>query len=200
MEKATRPDGIKTVKVASRQAWRDWLAENHLSESAVWLIIYKKASGKPTVTYKEAVEEALCFGWIDSKPNKRDAESYFQYFSQRKPKSNWSKINKEMVAWLEASGKMFPQGAKMVALAKRTGTWDALNKVDKLVIPDDLEEEFARFAGAKANFEAFPPSVRRGILEWILNAKRAPTRQKRIRETAEKAARNERAAQWGRRP
>lgn len=191
-----RADGVNTFYAESRAAWRQWLIEHHEKEASVWLIIYKKASQKPTVTYKEAVREALCFGWIDSKPNKRDADSYFQYFSLRKAKSNWSKVNKDMVAALEAEGLMYPQGLAMVDLAKASGTWTALDAVSALKIPDDLAAALQSFPKAAAHFDAFPPSTKRGILEWILNAKRPATRAKRIAETASLAAKNQRANQY----
>ncbi len=195
MEKK-REDGIKTFYAASQVAWREWLALNHELESSVWLIIFKKDSPRSSVTYKEAVEEALCFGWIDSKPNKRDAESYYQYFSKRKPKSNWSAVNKNMVKKLLSEERMAPAGLAMVLLAQETGTWTALDDVDNLVIPPDMEALFPQFPNARANWEAFPRSVKRGILEWIYNAKRSATREKRIRETVEKADQNIRANQY----
>ena len=191
-----RADGIKTYYAATRSNWRNWLIKNHLHEKAVWLIIYKKSSAKESVTYKEAVKEALCFGWIDSKPNKRDEESYFQYFSQRNPRSNWSKVNKEIIEELTVANLMYPKGEEMVALAKETGTWDALNAVENLVVPPDLEHEFAKYTHARSNFEAFPRSVKRSILEWIYNAKRPATRLKRVQETATLAEKNERANQY----
>ena len=191
-----REDGVLVVEADSASAWREWLTENFDKTPSVWLIIYKKKSGIPSVTYKEAVLEALCFGWIDSKPNKRDDNSYFQYFAKRSPKSNWSKVNKDYVQILEAEGKIHPSGAVMIALAKSTGTWDALNDIDNLVIPDDLKNALIKQQDALSNFENFPRSVKRGILEWIFNAKRKETRVKRIATTAEMASRNERANQY----
>ena len=191
-----REDGVLVVEADSASAWREWLTENFDKTPSVWLIIYKKKSGIPSVTYKEAVLEALCFGWIDSKPNKRDDNSYFQYFAKRSPKSNWSKVNKDYVQILEAEGKIHPSGAAMIALAKSTGTWDALNDIDNLVIPDDLKNALIKQQDALSNFENFPRSVKRGILEWIFNAKRKETRVKRIATTAEMASRNERANQY----
>lgn len=189
-------DGVKTYHAAGRQAWRDWLTENHANEKSVWLIIYKKESGTPSVYYDEAVEEALCFGWIDSKPNKRDGESYFQFFSRRNPKSKWSRVNKERVEKLLAEGKMMPAGLATIERAKQNGTWTALDEVETLTLPGDLREKLESNPTAKANFEAFPRSVKRGILEWILNAKQAATRNKRIEETVSLAGKNERANQY----
>lgn len=189
-------EGKNTFYADSQAAWREWLMENHQTTQAVWLIIYKKESGVPSVYYSEAVDEALCFGWIDSKPNKRDENSFYQFFSQRKPKSNWSKVNKLKVANLIAANKMTTAGLKMVELAKQTGTWDALNDVDALVIPEDLAALLAENPQAQENFDKFPPSTKRGILEWILNAKQATTRLKRIQETVTLAAENKRANQY----
>ncbi len=189
-------NGIKTYYAKSRNAWRKWLEKNHAKEASVWLIMYKKDAGVPSVYYPEAVEEALCFGWIDSKPNKRDEQSYYQFFSKRNPKSKWSAINKASVDRLTKAGLMMPAGMQMVELAKATGTWDALNDIDAIKIPDDLFTALKKNKAAKGYFDAFPKSVKRGILEWISNAKKAETRDKRIAETVEKAAQNIRANQY----
>ncbi len=159
-------------------------------------MIYKKTSHTPSVYYDEAVDQALCFGWIDSKPNKRDGESYYQFFSKRNPKSNWSRVNKEKIARLSTEGLMATAGLAMVKEAKDRGTWDALNDVENGVIPDDLQQAFSKYPHAQHNFTAFPKSVKRGILEWIFNAKRPDTRKKRIEETARLANDNIRANQF----
>jgi uncharacterized protein YdeI (YjbR/CyaY-like superfamily) len=171
----------------SRAAWRKWLTKNHDKEECIWLIIYKKESGVPTVYYPEAVDEALCFGWIDSLVNKRDDESYYQYFAKRKPKSNWSKVNKDKVAVLSAAGLMTPAGQAMIDLAKETGTWNALDEVEQLQIPVELQEAFKANKTAYKNWEAFSRSTKRGILEWISNAKKPETKTKRVQETVDKA-------------
>lgn len=189
-------DGIKTFYAKSQKNWRQWLEKNHATEKSVWLIIYKKGSDTPSVYYPEAVDEALCFGWIDSKSNKRDADSFYQYFAKRNPKSKWSKINKEKVARFIEEGRMAPPGLETLELAKRTGTWTALDGVEELEIPADLLAEFEKNKTAFTYWEAFSRSVKRGILEWILNAKRPETRQKRIDETVRLAAKNEKANQF----
>lgn len=171
------------------------MEKNHQSEKSVWLIIYHKKSTISSCKYEEAVEEALCFGWIDSITKKRDQESSFQYFSIRKPKSNWSKSNRDRVAKLTALGLITERGQKMIDLAKQTGTWEALVDVQNLVIPDDLQLLLNKNKNALNYFLAFSPSSRRGILEWILNAKKAETRQKRIEETVQLAAENIKANQ-----
>lgn len=191
-----RSDGIPTFYAKDQKAWRQWLTDNHEKAKSVWLIIFKKQSGVASVYYPAAVDEALCFGWIDSKPNKRDEQSFYQYFSKRNPKSNWSKVNKEKIDRLLAEDRMAPAGLVMVAHAKESGTWTALDEVENLIIPSDLAAAFDKYSNARAHFEAFPPSTKRGILEWIFNARRAATRQKRIDETAELAEQNIRANQY----
>ncbi|GAB2503400.1 YdeI/OmpD-associated family protein [Algoriphagus taiwanensis] len=186
-------DGFPVFYADSARAWRDWLERNHASQSSVWLVIFKKDSQVPSLSVNEAIDEALCFGWVDSKPNKRDDKSYYLYFSQRKPKSNWSKVNKDKVEYLIKLGKMTSSGWKMIELAKATGTWDALNEVDSLLEPEDLAKALESNPTAKGYWGKFPPSARRGILEWILNAKTAATRTKRITETVLLAEKNFRA-------
>lgn len=159
---------------------------------------YKKGSGKPYLSYDEMVEEALAFGWVDSKPRKLDEARTMLYFAPRKLGSGWSKPNKERVERLLASGRMTAAGLAKVEAAKKDGSWEALDAVERLELPDDLVTALGQNGDAKANFEAFPRSVKRGVLEWILNAKRPETRAKRIAETAALAAKNERANQWRR--
>lgn len=183
-------NGIQTFYAKTRKEWRKWLEKNHQSEKSVWLIIYKKESDTPSVYYPEAVDEALCFGWIDSKPNKRDEDSYYQFFAKRNPKSNWSKVNKEKVAKLLEKGLMHSSGLEMIEIAKQNGTWTALDEVENINIPDDLQKLFSKNKTAFENWENFPRSSKRGILEWILNSKKPETRQKRIEETISLAEKN----------
>jgi uncharacterized protein YdeI (YjbR/CyaY-like superfamily) len=173
-----------------RKIWREWLQKNHTKTKSVWLILYHKDSVKPSVTYDDAVEEALCFGWIDSKPNKRDDESSYLFFARRNPKSNWSKKNRERAERMISLGLMTSSGMEMIALAKNTGRWTALEEVQNSVIPTDLKEALAIKPIAEKNFSEFPPSSKRIILEWILNAKKPETRQKRIEETVQLAEKN----------
>ena len=196
MEK--RSDGVAAFHATSQEVWRQWLEKNHASEKSVWLIIYKKDSGTSSVYYPEAVDEALCFGWIDSKPNKRDDKSYYQFFAKRNSKSNWSRVNKEKVARLLKAEKMAPAGMEMIRIAKENGTWTALDDVENLIVPADLQKAFDGYDNAFGYWNAFPKSVKRGILEWILNAKKPETRQKRLDQTAQMAENNERANQFRR--
>ncbi len=188
--------GIACFYAKDLKAWRSWLKKNHSIATSVWLIIYYKQSGIPTVYYPDAVDESICFGWIDSKINKRDEQSYFQLFSQRSPKSNWSKVNKEKVKRLIQENRIQAPGLAMIDLAKKTGTWTALDKISELIMPEELEKAFSLNKKALANFEAFPPSTKRGIYEWIINAKQSATRTKRIDETVSLAAKNIRANQY----
>lgn len=185
-----------SVHPLSRAEWRAWLEQNYTRTAGIWLISYKKASGKPRFEYDDAVEEALCFGWIDSKANKLDEERSMLWFAPRKPRTGWSKPNKERVERLIAAGQMTPAGLAKITAAQADGSWHALDAVERLEIPPDLAEALAGYPTATANFAAFPRSAKRGILEWISNAKTPATRTKRIAETARLAAENQRANQW----
>ncbi len=178
--------------------WRNWLAENHRSEKGLWLIFGKKGTPFENLELSDAVDEALCFGWVDSVVNGLDEQRYKLYFAPRSPKSNWSRVNKEKIARLEAEGRMQPAGMAMVALAQQTGTWTALDEVEDLVVPADLQAELDKYPRANEYWEAFPRSAKRGILEWLLNAKRPETRAKRVEETARLANENKRANSWPR--
>ncbi len=192
--------GIKKVHneyyPKSRSEWRQWLQENHVQKDGIRLIIAKKGSGLPSLPVADAVEEALCFGWIDSVANKIDDKHFKIFFSPRNPKSKWSKKNKARVKKLTKLGWIAPAGKKMIALAKKTGTWDALNEVDQLLLPKDLKAAFSKNKKAKHFFDAFPASAKRVILSWILDAKRPETKLKRIKETVELAEKNIRANQY----
>ena len=186
-------NNINAFHAKDRKEWRKWLTKNHKTEKSVWLIIYHKRSEKPTVYYDEAVEEALCFGWIDSVAHKRDHESMYQYFAPRKPKSNWSKLNRERADRMISEKKMKPAGQAMIDLAMKTGTWTALVDIENAVLPPDLQRAFNKNKIALKNFTAFPPSSKKIILEWIRNAKRAETREQRIEKAVALAAKNIRA-------
>jgi uncharacterized protein YdeI (YjbR/CyaY-like superfamily) len=185
-------EGIEVLKVTSVTQWRTWLAASCRTASSVWLVIRRKHSSAPGVLVHEAMEQALCFGWIDSKALKRDAESMYLCFTPRNPKSTWSRVNRDRVARLTAAGLMTPPGQEVVDLARRAGTWDALAEAQDGVVPPDLRRAFDPVAAA--HFAAFPPSSKRLILEWIAKAKRPETRQRRIATTVELARENVRAA------
>lgn len=183
-------NNIKTFQAKTRKEWRKWLEKNHKIEKSVWLIIYHKSNDTKSVYYDEAVEEAICFGWIDSIAHKRDEVSKYQFFAQRKPKSNWSKANRERAEKMQKEGQMTENGLKLIELAKETGTWEALVDVQNSVIPDDLQKQLNKNKTALKNFNGFSPSSKRIILEWILNAKKGETRRKRIEETVRLAIDN----------
>lgn len=177
----------------SRQQWRAWLKENHAKSAGIWFVYFKKQTGKPRVTYDEAVEEALCFGWIDSVPRKFDENRSKLLFTMRKPKSVWSKLNKARIEILIEKGLMTEIGLAKIEAAKKDGSWNALDASDNLEIPIDLAKAFERNKAAKKNFDAFSDSVKRVILSWIFSAKRDETRAARIGKTVEMATRNKRA-------
>jgi uncharacterized protein YdeI (YjbR/CyaY-like superfamily) len=176
-----------------RKAWRVWLQKNHAHAKGVWLVYDKAGERKRTLSPSDISEEAICFGWIDSVPRSLSSTQAMIYVSPRKPKSNWSKLNRERAERMIREGEMTAAGKAMIELAKKTGTWTALVGVQKSVIPKDLKAAFAGNKKAKRYFDAFPPSSKRIILEWILNAKLPETRAKRIEETVRLAAKNIRA-------
>lgn len=180
----------------TRAAWRRWLEKNHTRAEGVWLVSYKQASGKTSLTYEDGVEEALCFGWVDSKGNKLDDERTLLWYAPRKPGSGWAATNKARVARLIAAGLMHPAGLAKIEAAKQDGSWNALDAAHALVVPPDLAAALAAHPPAADNFAAFPPSTRRAILEWIGSAKKPETRARRVSETARLAAENKRANEW----
>ena len=171
-----------TFSPSNRKEWRQWLEENHHLEKSVWLIYHKKSARIPTITWSEAVEEALCFGWIDSLSKPLDEKRFMQFFSKRKPGSGWSKINKEKVKKLIEAGLMTLSGSEAVETAKRNGSWFLLDRVEALIIPDDLGKALAEKPAAHHFFQKLSRSDKRGLLQWLVFAKRDETRQKRIIE------------------
>ncbi|WP_316800270.1 YdeI/OmpD-associated family protein [Pedobacter frigidisoli] len=167
---------------SSRQEWREWLIQNHGSQQSVWLIYYKKKADMPTLTWDEAVDEALCFGWIDSIGKPIDDRQYMQFFSRRKPKSAWSKINKEKIERLSEQGLIMAAGSAAIETAKQNGSWSALDEVESLILPKDLTKAFGRKIAAKRFFMGLSKSRRKNILQWIHFAKRQETRSARITE------------------
>jgi uncharacterized protein YdeI (YjbR/CyaY-like superfamily) len=185
-----------SVHPLSRAEWREWLRANHLRTLGVWLVSYKKTTGKPRFEYDDAVEEALCFGWVDSKPNKLDEERTLLWFAPRKPNTGWSRPNKVRIERMTEAGLMAEAGLRKVEQAKIDGSWTKLDAVENLEVPTDLDRALAAYPNATENFDAFPRSAKRGILEWVENAKTAETRAKRVDETARLASINQRANQW----
>lgn len=180
------------IQPATRAAWRRWLERHHTRDKGVWFVYFKKSSGKQRFTYDDLVEEALCFGWIDGQARTLDAERAMLWLSPRKPKSVWSAPNKVRVARVIAAGLMHPAGQAKVDAAQANGYWTALDATDRLEVPDDLAAALAATPKARAHFDAFPASAKKGVLEWVRHAKRAETRARRIGEAARMAGANER--------
>lgn len=172
----------ETYYPASRKHWREWLEEHHHQKQFIWLICYKQKSGVPTLTWSEAVEEALCFGWIDSTRKTIDENSFIQLFSKRKPVSTWSKINKEKVAILIQNGQMTTAGLACISIAQQNGSWNILDDVEELIVPKDLENAFKEYPEAQNQYQNISKSQKKMILHRLIMAKQEITRQKRIRE------------------
>lgn len=162
----------------NRAGWRRWLQRNHAAAPGVWLVYLKGASRQ--IKYDEAVEEALCFGWIDSTLNPIDAERYMQLFTPRKPRSGWSRINKVRVEDLVKRGLMTSAGLEKIDAARWDGSWAALDAIEALELPAELKKAFAANRKARENFAGFSPFSKKTYLYWINNAKRAENRAKRI--------------------
>jgi uncharacterized protein YdeI (YjbR/CyaY-like superfamily) len=186
-------DELQDFHPLTRKAWRDWLTKNHTKSSGVWFVFFKKHTGKPRVSYDEAVEEALCFGWIDSLGRAFDEDRSKLLFTPRKPKSVWSQPNKERVAKLLAAGAMTDIGLAKIEAAKQDASWNTLDASDNLEISDELATAFRRNHVAQKNFDGFAPSVKKAILYWLYSAKRDETRAARIAKIVAMAANNKRA-------
>ncbi|HEX9064184.1 MAG TPA: YdeI/OmpD-associated family protein [Streptosporangiaceae bacterium] len=186
----------ENVLMQSRAQWREWLARHHASSPGIWLVTWKKGSGRPHLRYEDIVEEALCFGWVDSRPRSLDDSRSALLVSPRRPASNWSRLNKQRAERLIQAGRMTPAGLNAVETAKSNGAWDALNQVEDLIEPPDLARALDATPPARGYWDQFPRSARRAILEWIGNAKTESTRRLRIERTVSDAASNIRANQW----
>jgi uncharacterized protein YdeI (YjbR/CyaY-like superfamily) len=192
----TGPEEANRLHAENRAEWRAWLAEHHGASDGVWLVFWRRRSGRTGLSYEEAIQEALCFGWIDGKAAKLDDERTMLRFSPRKRGSGWARSNKLRIERLLADGLMTEAGLARVEQARQDGSWTRLDAVEDLVVPDDLAAAFAGQPGARDHWDSFPRSVRRSALEWIVQAKRPETRARRVTETARLAARGERPGQW----
>jgi uncharacterized protein YdeI (YjbR/CyaY-like superfamily) len=181
--------------VKNRAAWRRWLTKNHAHSPGIFLVYDKKSSRADRLAYADAVEEALCYGWIDSTLRSLDETRYAQLFTPRKPKSTWSRVNKDRVVRLIEDGRMTPAGAAAIEMAKLNGSWSSLDAVEALVVPDDLAKALAKHPVAARNFAAFAPSSRKGYLHWVSQAKRPETRAERIAAVVMHSAANRKARQ-----
>ncbi|MFD1064198.1 YdeI family protein [Winogradskyella litorisediminis] len=162
--------------------WYDWLLANHTKEKAVYLVFYKLETKIPTMRWEEAVKVALCFGWIDATVKSLGGGKRVQYFTQRNPKSSWSALNKKYIEELEAAGLIQEAGYKMINLAKKTGTWTAMDDVENGIIPNNLQQAFDKNPRAFENYQNFSKGYRKSYLSWLNSAKREDTKQKRIAE------------------
>lgn len=184
----TRLEERPLIEPESRAAWRAWLKANHSRSEGVWLAVGKKGNTVTSLTYDDAVEEALCFGWIDSTVNRLDEHRFRQLFTPRKPGSTWARTNKERVERLTAAGLMTPAGLAPIEAAKADGSWTLLDEVDSLIVPADLAAALGADPAAQRGFSAFPDFQKKQVLYWIATAKRPTTRAKRIAEIVEAAA------------
>lgn len=181
------------VHAETVEEWRDWLAEHPGDAKGVWLVTWRRPTGRPAPSYEEQITEALRVGWVDSTGKRLDDERTMLYFSRRRPGSQWARTNKERVARLEAEGRMLPAGQAVIDRARDDGSWTLLDDVERLVVPADLAAAFDRYDGARDEWERFTPSARKQMLWWIVQAKRPETRAGRVEETARRASLGERA-------
>lgn len=169
--------------VSDRDEWREWLKENHESKKEVWLVYYKKRTGKASVPYDDSVEEALCFGWVDSIVKKLDKQTFARKFTPRKGESRWSEANKKRVLEMIEEGKMAEAGLKRIKEAKDSGEWSKVREAPKgLVIPPCLKEALARDEKASHYFDKLAYSYKRQTVAWIASAKKEETRERRVAE------------------
>ena len=191
----TKGGAVHTMRVESRSAWREWLEAHHATETEIWLVFYKKHTGVANVSYGEAVEEALCFGWIDSLVRRLDDDRYAQKFTPRRSGSVWSESNKERVERMIAQGRMTAAGQALVDDAKATGAWTRRRerpRVDVDRIPEELQAALEAHPRAQETFRTLAPTYRKQYILWIATAKRAETRERRTREAISKLERGER--------
>ena len=175
----TSDKNYKTTHPKNRRDWRKWLEKNHAKCQGVWLIYYKKSTGKAKMVYNDAVEEALCFGWIDSTARPLDGERFMQRFTPRKPKSGWSGLNKKRIGKMIAEGLMTKAGLEKIEAAKKDGSWKNLDHIDAIQLPEDFEKALSKNKKAMTNFENFPQFTKKQFLYHINQAKTEATRKKR---------------------
>ena len=185
-------DDAQLVHADDRATWRAWLEANHATSSGAWLVTWRRRSGRLGLDYEAAIEEALCFGWVDSTAGRVDDDRGKLYFAPRKPRSGWAATNKARIERLLAEGRMAPAGVAAIDRAKANGSWEVLDSAERLVVPADLAAALDARPPAAANFAGFPPSARKQMLGWVALARRPETRAARIRQIADAAARNER--------
>lgn len=185
-----------TIHPLDLKAWRDWLSENHATATEVWMVSYKRHTGQPRVEYETAVEEALCWGWIDSVKRTVDGERTMQRFSPRKKGSGWARTNKDRLIRLQAEGRVQPAGQAVIDEALRDGSWTLLDGAESGLVPDDLAMALGGTPEARSHFDGFPASERKQILGWIDLAKAPETRARRIAQAVRGSQQNLRMDQW----
>jgi len=188
--------GSQKIYIIACNEWRQWLEENHQTEESVWVVCNTKKSNLPVVRWSDLVDQALCFGWIDSTRKSVDGGSFMQLFTKRKPNSTWSKINKEKVRKLIDDQLMMPAGYQSIKTAKENGSWEILDSVEDLIIPQDLEDAFEKYIDSKEYFLSLSKSVKKMLLQWVVLAKRPETRKKRLDEIAKEASQKNRPQQF----
>ncbi len=177
----------------TRDQWRTWLLLNHETTRGVWLCSWKSEERGPRCPYPDAVEEAICFGWIDSTASTLDDDRRLQLFTPRKAKSSWTRLNRRRVADMERLGLMTDAGRRAVEVAKANGWWTIADPVEDLIEPDQLKTALDKDPEARANWDRFPPSARKQMLWWVISAARDETKAQRIGQIVSAAARGERA-------
>lgn len=185
--------GFPIYHPADLTAWRAWLAANHDAARGAWVASWRKASGRDPVAYEDLVEEAICFGWIDSTVNTLDAERGLQHMTPRKPKSGWTRLNRQRVAALEAQGRMTDAGRRAVEVAKANGCWTIYDAVEDLIEPEELVRALDAVPAARVAWDGFPPSARKQMLWWVIAAAKPETRANRIAKIVAEAERGRRA-------
>ena len=191
----TKQDGER-VSAESAAEWAEWLAAHHTRTTGVWLVTRRARSGQASLGYEDSVIEALRFGWIDSTAGTVDDDRRELWFAPRKRGSGWARTNKRRIELLINEGRMEPAGQRLIDAAKADGSWTLLDDVEDLIVPIDLATAFDSLPRSRTNWDGFPPSARRAILEWIVQAKRPETRARRIEETARLAQEGKRANEW----
>ena len=186
-------DDYEQVLVSSRAEWREWLEANADTSPGIWLVMPRRGNDDPAPTYDEVVEEALCFGWIDSTVRTRDERVALQLLTPRKPSSTWSASNKERLARLIPAGLMTERGLRVVEAAKANGSWEILDSVERLEVPDDLAAALDADPAARAYFDGMPPGVRKQNLYFVISARRPGTRAARIAKIVTAAREGRRA-------
>jgi uncharacterized protein YdeI (YjbR/CyaY-like superfamily) len=180
----------KTLYVTNRDEWRVWLDKHYKTEKEIWLVYYKKHTGRPTIPYDDAVEEALCFGWIDSIVKRIDDDKYAQKFTPRKPRSNWSELNKKRVRKLVAEGRVTEAGLARIDAAILSKGAEPKEKSAELTVPQYFKDALAANQKARSNFDRLAPSYQRLYVGWVAAAKREETRNRRMKEAVELLAAN----------